>query len=714
MMLALLFAAMVMIKAMTWTRWRRVALAAMLLCAGPGLAVPAMATPAASNSSAIEPLIEAAKSEGRSVVVIGPPPPTAAQVEPLPSGGAMLASLAGKVTKQIRMLGSAVSTPGWPAAASDRVKPFLNGLLTVVGLGAGLVVVRRADFQYRERLGERRPHGTPPGARPARIFRAAIGVLIAAVAAMVLPFLVYGPGSKTVELVGAITEMFLRCAVTFLIAAPLLERAQEQFVATGRWFDAARVVRDLRATLIAIFLFASAALTLTFMYPDPALATLARIGFATLVCALVILLAYWHRDDLTLLAGAAGRLRAIGASAWALLAGYVVLAWVIACVRLLLRIPDAIDIVLAPAAALLGGLAVYHLALWLFAIFLKRDVAPAPLAAGSPTAHDVLWPARLAKGLGVAAALVVAFERFGFPMTRPDGALAAVPATAMVLLLAYAVWAYASEAIDRRIALEAVPEEQDSEAEGGSGRSRLATLLPLFRNALQIMVIFIAGLMLLRQAGINTTPIFASAGIVGLALGFGAQSLVKDIISGLFYLLDDAFRVGEYIEIGGIKGTVERISIRSMQLRHQNGPLNTIAFGTIEHMTNYSRDWVIMKLPIVVTLDTDVERVRKLVKKIGQELLDDPQFGHKFMEPLKSQGVLSIDNFGITIRVKFKTRPGEQFTIRRIVYAKLHEMFDHEGIHFASRDVKVSISSPAGGANIDHAAVAAAVGTLDG
>ncbi|MEM6422233.1 MAG: mechanosensitive ion channel family protein, partial [Pseudomonadota bacterium] len=189
----------------------------------------------------------------------------------------------------------------------------------------------------------------------------------------------------------------------------------------------------------------------------------------------------------------------------------------------------------------------------------------------------------------------------------------------------------------------------------------------------------------------------ASAGIIGLAIGFGAQSLVRDVISGFFFLIDDAFRMGEYIETGGLKGRVERISIRSMQLRHHNGPLNTIPFGNIQDLTNYSRDWVIMKLPIKVTLDTDPERVRKLVKKLGVELLDDPMVGEKFMEPLKSQGVLGIDNWGMTMRVKFKTRPGEQFVTRRVVYAKLHEMFEREGITFASRDVRVRLDGTAPG-----------------
>ena len=126
-----------------------------------------------------------------------------------------------------------------------------------------------------------------------------------------------------------------------------------------------------------------------------------------------------------------------------------------------------------------------------------------------------------------------------------------------------------------------------------------------------------------------------------------------------------------------------------MQLRHHNGPLFTVPFGEIQQLTNYSRDWVIMKLPLRLTLHTDPERVRKLVKKLGQELLSDPVVGAKFLQPLKSQGVLSIDNFGMIVRIKFMTRPGDQFVTRRVVYARVHELFEREGIEFASRDVRI-------------------------
>ncbi len=156
--------------------------------------------------------------------------------------------------------------------------------------------------------------------------------------------------------------------------------------------------------------------------------------------------------------------------------------------------------------------------------------------------------------------------------------------------------------------------------------------------------------------------------------------------------MDDAFRKGEYIDLGNVKGIVENISIRSMQLRHHRGPLNTVPFGEIKYLTNYSRDWVIMKLPLRVTYDTDIEKVRKLIKKLGQEMLEDPNVGGNFMQPVKSQGVVQMDDSAMIIRVKFMTKPGDQWVIRKMVYAKIRELFEKEGIKFAHREVTVRVA----------------------
>ena len=225
-----------------------------------------------------------------------------------------------------------------------------------------------------------------------------------------------------------------------------------------------------------------------------------------------------------------------------------------------------------------------------------------------------------------------------------------------------------------------------------SSASRLATLLPLFRNFILIVVVVTILLITLMEFGVNVGPLFAGAGIVGVAVGFGSQALVRDIFAGAFFLFDDAFRKGEYLDVGGVKGTVEKISVRSFQLRHHLGALHTIPFGELQVMTNYSRDWVIMKLPLRVTYDTDVELVRKLVKKLGQELLDDPVIGANFIQPVKSQGVIEMQDSAMIIRVKFMTKPGDQWLVRKKVYEEIRALFEREGIKFAHREVTVRLA----------------------
>lgn len=248
--------------------------------------------------------------------------------------------------------------------------------------------------------------------------------------------------------------------------------------------------------------------------------------------------------------------------------------------------------------------------------------------------------------------------------------------------------------IDSKIARETV-DQVDGELgdEGGAtGASRLATLLPLFRGAILATVVISIALIALMEVGINVSPLFAGAGVIGLAVGFGAQTLVRDIFSGAFFLIDDAFRKGEYIDIGDVKGTVEKISVRSFQLRHHRGALNTVPFGEIKVLANYSRDWVIMKLPLRVTYDTDVEKVRKLIKNLGISLLDDPVIGDSFIQPLKSQGVIEMQDSAMIIRVKFMTKPGDQWLVRKRVYEDIRQLFESEGINFAHRQVTVRLA----------------------
>ena len=234
----------------------------------------------------------------------------------------------------------------------------------------------------------------------------------------------------------------------------------------------------------------------------------------------------------------------------------------------------------------------------------------------------------------------------------------------LTLLLAYLVWQFAKTAIDRRLEQEAGPKGVSDPGEiGGTGGSRMRTLLPLARGTIFAVVCVMSVLTVLAALGVNIGPLLAGAGVVGLAVGFGAQTLVRDIISGAFYLMDDAFRLGEYIDVGDAKGTVEKIGIRSMQLRHHRGPVNIVPYGAIRRMTNQSRDWVVEKLEFRLTYDTDITKVKKIIKRIGQELAADPEMGPHILQPLKSQGVLAMEDSAMLVKAKFTARPGEQFVI---------------------------------------------------
>ena len=284
---------------------------------------------------------------------------------------------------------------------------------------------------------------------------------------------------------------------------------------------------------------------------------------------------------------------------------------------------------------------------------------------------------------------------------------------ALVLIVADLVWQITRTAINRKLsdlsADTAASPLESGEGGGAAGpHARLQTLLPLIRNFFAAVLLVIVGLILLSSLGVDIGPLLAGAGVVGIAIGFGAQALVRDIVSGVFFLIDDAFRLGEYMQIGELFGTVEGISLRSLKLRHHRGQVHTIPFGEVRSMTNYSRDWVIVKLEFRLPFDTDLKLVKKLVKQIGQELLTDPDVGSSFIEPLKSQGVRRWEEFNMVVGVKFMAKPGQQFLIRREVYQRVRDRFEAHGIHFARRDVTVRVSPDATEEEAEQAAAAAA------
>lgn len=183
---------------------------------------------------------------------------------------------------------------------------------------------------------------------------------------------------------------------------------------------------------------------------------------------------------------------------------------------------------------------------------------------------------------------------------------------------------------------------------------------------------------------------------------------MTDVVSGVFFLIDDAFRAGGYVEIDGTMGSVEKISVRSMQLRHHRGPVHTIPYGEVPKITNYSRDWVIMKLKFTVPFDTHPNKVKKIFKTIGAEMQSIPEFQDDFIQPFKSQGVFDFDDVGMIIRGKFMAKPGKQFTLRKEIFNWVKQSFEENGIDFARREVRVALPNTDGLSEEEKNAVAAA------
>ena len=317
-----------------------------------------------------------------------------------------------------------------------------------------------------------------------------------------------------------------------------------------------------------------------------------------------------------------------------------------------------------------------------------RSVEAVVLERGARAAIIILGALFLAHVWGIDLVALTMHDTLGTRLIR--GALNAV----MIVLIADFVWHVASAVIDRRLAATLTP--QGGHLVDGRNSARMKTLLPILKNLLLVLIMALAGMMILSALGLEIGPLIASAGVIGVAIGFGAQTLVRDIFSGIFYLFDDAFRVGEYIQSGTYKGTVKSFSLRSIKLRHHRGSLFTVPFGVLGAIQNLSRDWVIDKMTIGVSYDADLDQVRKIIKGIGARLKADPELAHDIIEPLKMQGVEQLGEYAVQIRMKMMTKPGDvQFIARRRALGMIKAEFKAHGIAIALPAVQVS-STPAG------------------
>jgi small-conductance mechanosensitive channel len=255
------------------------------------------------------------------------------------------------------------------------------------------------------------------------------------------------------------------------------------------------------------------------------------------------------------------------------------------------------------------------------------------------------------------------------------------------LFVAFLVWELARLAIDRHLQDVATGPKMpgsDAEEEESVTGSRLQTILPMLRAVFAAVIAVVALLIVLSHLGVDTAPLIAGAGVFGLAISFGSQSLVRDIISGLFYMWDDAFRIGEYIDTGRLRGIVEAIGVRSIKLRHHNGPLHTVPYGQLGAVTNLSRDFATMKFNLRLELGADIELVRKTAKQIGLAMQEEnPEIAAEVILPLKMQGIAEIVDNAVVVRFKFTARPVKPTWVQREYLKRMYQVFAEKRINFA-------------------------------
>jgi small conductance mechanosensitive channel len=210
--------------------------------------------------------------------------------------------------------------------------------------------------------------------------------------------------------------------------------------------------------------------------------------------------------------------------------------------------------------------------------------------------------------------------------------------------------------------------------------ARARTLLPLVRNVLLIVISVMASLVILSEIGINIAPLLAGAGVVGLAVGFGAQSLVKDVIAGAFLLFEDTINIGDVVDVGGKSGVVEGMTIRSIRLRDQAGVLHTMNFGNIATISNMTRDYSYYVVDTKVSYRYDPDEIAAVLRETDEELRADAKFKHDVMAPIEIMGLESFADTSFIVRARLRTRPIRQWDVGREFNRRLKHNMDRHGI----------------------------------
>ena len=225
-------------------------------------------------------------------------------------------------------------------------------------------------------------------------------------------------------------------------------------------------------------------------------------------------------------------------------------------------------------------------------------------------------------------------------------------------------------------------------------RARVRTLLPMLRTALATVVLVFVGLNVLTEIGVNVAPLLAGAGVIGLAVGFGSQTLVRDIITGVFLLFEDAVAVGDVVTLAGLSGTVEQLSIRSIRLRALNGDVHIVPFSAVTTVTNQTRDYGYAVLDLVVDYEADTDAVQAALAEVGAELRADETWSRSVLAAIEVMGVERMSDQGVVVRARIKTEPARRWAVARELNRRVKQHCGRMGIMISPPSKMVQVAAP--------------------
>lgn len=297
-------------------------------------------------------------------------------------------------------------------------------------------------------------------------------------------------------------------------------------------------------------------------------------------------------------------------------------------------------------------------------------------------AHLVVWLAFIELGLRVWGMSLIRF-------TEGEGHEVSVKLFSLggTLIFAWLIWILSDTAVHHAL----------TRSRKGLANARAQTMMPLIRNVLFVAIFIIALIVALANMGMNVTPLLAGAGVIGLAIGFGAQSLVADLITGLFIIIEDSLAIDDYVDVGGHLGTVEGLTIRTVRLRDIDGIVHTIPFSEIKSIKNYSREFGYAIFRVAIPSGMDIDNAIKLMRDVGQKMRSDPLQRRNIWSPLEIQGVESFESGNAILRARFKTAPIKQWEVSRAFNLSLKRHLDEAGLDLATPRMSVQVITAGGG-----------------